>query len=253
MSKTLRATIPALILTLALCAAAMAQTPSERPDERRRLATGAAPIIAETVAPGETFLTIPYEFRRTGALKADLMGLSLFNKGVKAPAGTVGFWVNAFWSESRTWSGSLSKSGGDVWCFYPPPEDTKKPLCLILGPEKATIVPMADPYGIEDGLAVMGDPQFVTLPQIEEKPVSVPGDLRRVYHFVGWKRGFAQIEGWDNGRKRYNYRLPQRPDGSARLWTFAGEYWLSPAPGDPTRARVSGSSPSPATTGAAAP
>jgi hypothetical protein len=253
MANTSRATIPALILALVLCAGAAAQTPPERPDERRRLATGATPIVAETVAPGETFLTIPYEFRRAGVLKADLVGSSFLYKGVKAPAGTVGLWVNAFWSESRTWSGSLSKSGGDVWCFYPPPEDAKKPLCLMVGPEKATVLPLTNPYEIEDGVALLGDPQFVTLPQIEENSVRIPGDQRRVYHFVGWKRGFAQIEGWDNGRKMYNYRLPQRPDGSARLWTFVGEYWLSPVPGDPTRARVSGPPAAPATTGAAPP
>jgi len=252
MSNPSRAGLPALILALALCAVAAAQTPSERPDERRRLAPGAPPIVAETVAPGETFLTIPYAFRRTGVLTADLEGLSLFNKGVQAPAGTAGLWVDGFWSEARTWTGSLSRIGGEVWCFYPP-ANKGKPLCLMIGEKRTTLIPQSDPLEMENGVAILGDPQSLTMPQIEEKPVQLPLDQRKTYRFVGWKRGFAQVEGWDNGRKLYNYRLPQRPDGSARLWTFIGEYWLSPAPGDPTRARVSGSPIAPATSGAAPP
>jgi hypothetical protein len=252
MSKLSGMALPVLILALALATAAVAQTPSERPDQRHRLATGAAPIVAETVAPGETFLTIPYEFQRTGVLTADLAGLSLFNKGVQAPAGTAGLWVAGFWSEARTWTGSLSKIGGEVWCFYPP-ANKGRPLCLMIGEKWTTLIPQSDPFEMESGVAILGDPQLLTTPRIEEKPVQLPLDLRKAYRFVGWKRGFAQIEGWDNGRKMYNYRLPQRPDGSARLWTFVGEYWLSPVPGDPTRARVSGPPAAPATTGAAPP
>ncbi|EJL34561.1 hypothetical protein PMI01_01618 [Caulobacter sp. AP07] len=244
MSKMARATIPTLILTLALCAGAAAQTPSERPDERRRLATGAAPIVAETVAPGETFVTIPYEFRRAGALKADLVGISSPYKGVQAPAGTVGFRVGAF--------GSASRLGGDVWCFYPPTRNAR-PLCLMLGAERATVLPLTDPFEMDNGTALLGEPKYVNLPEIEEKPVQIPADLRMVYHFVGWKRGYAHVERWDNGRKVFNYRLPQGPDGGARLWTFVGEYWLSPVSKDPTRARVTAPPAVLARAGAAAP
>jgi hypothetical protein len=220
--------------------------PTDMAGEHRRLAPGAAPIAPETVGPGETIVTLPYEFQRAGVLKVDLTGISSLYKGVQAPAGSVGFRVGDFSSAS---GGGL---GGEIWCFFPPARNAR-PLCLMLGPERATVLPLTDPFEMDGGVALLGSPKYVNLPAIEEKPVQIPGDLRMTYRFVGWKHGHAHVERWNNGRKAFTYRLPRGLDGGVRVRTFVGDYRLDPVLDDRARARVSGPLIVPAQSSAAAP
>jgi hypothetical protein len=211
--------------------------------EHRKLAPGATPVVAETVGTGEAIVAFPYVFRRTGVLTQDVTGYSIMVRGVLAPAGSVGFYAGSFSAQAI--------DSRDVWCFLPPPDAAKtKTLCLMPGPKWAAILPKVDPYDI---VSFNGySPNYANLPVFEEKPVQIPGDLRLEYRFAGWKGDDALIVRWVNGRKSETSRLRKAPDGHVRLHTLAGDYRLEPAPGDPTRAKVT-PPPVAAKTGAAPP
>jgi len=194
------------------------------------------PVVAQAAGPDQTLVTFPFTFNRTGVLTADATGYSIWVKGVLAPAGSAGFYAGNF-----HWP--LAKTSGEVWCFPASPPKAAKALCLMLVGKLAIILPDINPYVITSFASSSGTFNFANAPAIEEKSVAIPGDLSMEYRFRRWKDSRALVEELAGGRRATLLDLPLGEDGRAKLHTLAGDYWLRPAPGDPTRVDVSPAAP----------
>jgi hypothetical protein len=193
------------------------------------------PVAAQVAGPDQTLIAFPFAFNRTGVLAADATGYSIWVKGVLAPAGSPGFYAGTFGL-------NLAKVSGEVWCF-PSTKTPAKALCLMVLGKLAIILPNINPYVITGATSSSGTFNYANAPVIEEKSVAIPGDLRMEYRFRRWKDSRAEVEELAGGRRVTLLDLPLGQDGRARLQTLAGDYWLSPAPNDSTRAEVSVAAP----------
>lgn len=192
-------------------------------------------VVAPLAGPGQTLVAFPFAFNRTGVLAADATGYSIWVKGVLVPAGSPGFYAGIF-------ELNLAKASGEVWCF-PSAQTPAKAVCLMLLGKLAIILPNINPYVITSFASSSGTFNYANAPTIEEKPVAIPGDLRMEYRFRRWKGSRAEVEELAGGRRVTLLDLPQEGGGGARLRTLAGDYWLRPAPGDPSRAEVTVAAP----------
>ncbi|RYH96629.1 MAG: hypothetical protein EON48_18650 [Acetobacteraceae bacterium] len=181
----------------------------------------------QAVSHGDVLLRIPFRYRHTAVLTEDVIGYSISVPGVRARAGTPGYYAATV----------ISPPGfdgpGDLWCFLL--TDTR-PLCLLRNqPTLAAIAPSGDNPWLWTQY-VTGTPfsDYVRTPIFSVQPVEIPGEHILEYRFDGWRDGVAQISERTGGRfVRDITSQPTRP-----LVTIAGLFSITPDPEHPDRARI---------------
>ncbi len=198
----------------------------------RRLA-GQPSVPASRIKPGETIVSEPFAFNRTAVLTNEVVGKTWRVKGLRIPAGSLGFYAGSF--------GKNASRQVPTWCLiYAASKGRMKRNCLMLYDNATVVVPGAiNIYGFSSfSVPVLGPTDYASTPAFEEKPIDIPGDLRLDYRFRRWGKSWAEIDVWANGEIADFQTAPKGADGRALLQTLGGGYWLSQPADDPKTAIV---------------
>ncbi len=178
-------------------------------------------------------------------LTKDLTNVNPLLKVVRVKAGAPGFFLGRF-AGTRT-----PPPGTEVWCFLAAPP-RKAParkeifpaewVCSQMPEQRepgfmSTVVDGFNPYAAYNIWWSSND-KVSFGPEFEEKPVTLPVELKTEYRFRRWTDTGAKIEEWVGGEKARDLSPQKQADGSVILETQVGEYRLSPAPSGRSRATV---------------
>jgi hypothetical protein len=189
------------------------------------------------VHAGEALVTFRYRYRHTAVLTEDVTGFSITVRGVKAPAGSPGYYAGTF----TTNYGRSNKAPFDMWCFLASAAGRDRdPLCLLRNlPGLAAIAPTRkNPWLWYQFSPMTGTFNYVHTPIFERRRVDLPVDLVLEYRFKGWRGEEAQVGLYAVGRHVVDLPVPRDPSGKARLRTVAGDFVISKISADPTAARI---------------
>ena len=198
---------------------------------------GAAVVQPRAVRDGEALVSVPYRYRHTAVLTEDVTGYSITVRGVRAPAGSPGYYAGAF----TTNYGRPDAAPFDMWCFLPNAAGgDRDPLCLFRNmPTLAAIAPTRDnPWLWYQFSPMTGTFNYVRTPIFERRRVDLPAELVLEYRFDGWQGEEARIGLYAAGRHVIDLPVPRDPSGRSRLSTIAGSFILSRDPADPAAARI---------------
>lgn len=200
-------------------------------------AAGPATVSPGQVRDGQPLVTIPYRYRHTAVLTENVRGFSITVRGVRAPAGSPGYYAGTFHS-SR---GSSNGAPFDMWCFLPPAAGGgRDTLCLLRDRQDlAAIAPTRNnPYLWYQFSPMTGTFNYVRTPMFERRRVDLPLDLGLDYRFDGWRGEEARIALFAGGRLVMDLPASRDSSGGTRLQTIAGNFVISRDPADPTAARI---------------
>ena len=241
-----------LLFLVAACATVSAPSPNMPPPIPAAELTGLPGVayseIVEAAGPpvigsgpiqdGQPLVTIPYRYRHTAVLTEDVRGFSITVRGVRAPAGSPGYYAGTF-SSSR---GSGNGAPFDMWCFLPRVasgggDDT---LCLLRNmPTLAAIAPTRNnPYLWSQFSPMTGTFNYVRTPVFERRRVDLPLALALEYRFDGWRGDEARIGLYAGGRHVVDLPVSRDPGGRPQLRTINGHFVILKDPADPAAARI---------------
>ena len=189
------------------------------------------------VHAGEAFVTIPYDYRHTAVLAEDVTGYSITVPGVRAPAGSLGYYAGTFFSSQ----GNRNGAPFDMWCFLPSAADHERdPVCLLRNmPGLAAIAPTREnPYLWHSFSPMTGTFNYVRTPIYERRPVDLGMDLTLEYRFAGWRGDEPRVALYAVGRRVRELSVPLDAGGQHRLSTIAGDLVITRDGADAAAARV---------------
>jgi hypothetical protein len=142
------------------------------------------------VRKGDVLLSVPYAYRRTGKLAADL---HVFGKDkLVLRAGAPGYYAGSFGF------GGVN-AGAETWCFLPRAAGQKEDdVCLMRGADKTTIVPVFS-AALVTSLYFYGRSDFADPFAVTEQPVNLGDDLRLEYKFGTQVSNTLHLDYWVGG------------------------------------------------------
>jgi hypothetical protein len=199
-------------------------------------------VATPTVHPGPVrdggpLVTIPYRYRHTAVLTEDVMGYSITVRGVRAPAGSPGYYAGTFHSSG----GSNNGAPFDMWCFLPRAAGgDRDTLCLLRNfPTIAAIAPTrSNPYLWYQFSPMTGTFNYVRTPIFERRRVDLPLALALEYRFSGWRGDEPRIALFAGGRHVMDLPVSRDPSGRPQLLTIGGHFVITKDPADPAAARI---------------
>ncbi len=172
--------------------------------------------------------SIPFDYRRTGILKSDIIAKPIFKEKTYLKAGAVGYWAGRFTSQivtTRNYSGSSygPKTMTEIWCFFGKDGKDRDAYICIQDGETSTNVLSTNrkPYMLTEFSSSINEPEL-DRPKIEEKQLDVAPDLAIEYRFDKFKKNYAVINEYINDELVKTDTLPLETDGSAILITPLG-------------------------------
>lgn len=200
-------------------------------------AAGAPAVAAGAVADGKPLVTIPYRYRHTAVLTQDVTGFSITVRGVKATAGSPGYYAGTF-TGSRS---SSNKAPWDMWCFLRGGAGSgRDPICLFRNlPGLAAIAPTrSNPWLWYSFSPMTGTFNYVKTPIFERRRVELPVPLALEYRFEGWRGEDPKVALYAVGGRVLDLPLARDSSGRPRLATVAGPFVVTRDPADPAAARI---------------
>lgn len=200
-------------------------------------AAGPAVVASGPVADGMSLVTVPYRYRHTAVLTRDVTGFSITVRGVRATAGSPGYYAGTF-TGSR---GGNERAPNDMWCFLRgAPDSGRDPLCLFRNlPGLAAIAPTrSNPYLWYAFSPMTGTFNYVRTPIFERRRVDLPLDLTLEYRFRGWRGEQPRVVLYAVGGQVLDLPLSRDPSGRATIATIAGSFAITRDPADPAAARI---------------
>jgi hypothetical protein len=200
-------------------------------------AAGAPVVAGGPVRDGQALVAIPYRYRHTAVLTQDVTGFSFTVRGVRATAGSPGYYAGTFTS-SR---GSSNGAPFDMWCFLRgDPGSGRDPLCLLRNlPGLAAIAPTrSNPWLWYAFSPMTGTFNYVKTPIFERRRVDLPVALTLEYRFAGWRGDEPKVVLYAVGGRVFDLPVARDPSGRTPLPTIAGRFVITRDPADPTAARV---------------
>jgi len=196
------------------------------------------PVVRPGAAhAGEALVTIPYRYRHTAVLTEDVTGFSITVRGVRAAAGSPGYYAGTF----STNYGRRNGAPFDMWCFLPrAAAGDRDVLCLLRNlPGLAAIAPTRNnPYLWYQFSPMTGTFNYARTPIFERRRVDLPVDLVLEYRFDGWRGEEARVGLYAVGRHVVDLPVPRDSSGRPRLATIAGSFLISRDAADPAAARI---------------
>jgi hypothetical protein len=200
-------------------------------------AAGAPVVATGPVQDGKALVTIPYRYRHTAILTRDVTGFSFTVRGVRATAGSPGYYAGTF-TGSR---GSGNRAPWDMWCFLRgEPGSGRDPLCLFRNlPGLAAIAPTrSNPWLWYSFSPMTGTFNYVKTPIFERRRVDLPLALTLEYRFEGWRGEEPRVALYAAGGRVLELPPSRDPSGRTRLATIAGPFAVTRDPADPAAARI---------------
>ena len=193
-------------------------------------ASGEPSVANASVAQDEVLLSIPFRYRHTAVLTADVVGFSITVSGVQAPAGAPGYYAGTFGAAGGTLQAPRQM---DMWCFLPGESGGEREnLCLLRwNPSVAAIAPTRlNPYLWTQFSPATGTFDYVNAPVFERRDVEIPRNLVLEYRFERWTGDGVRLVEYAVGRRTRELVLPAI-DGAATLRTIAGDYSITQSDG----------------------
>lgn len=190
------------------------------------------------VHAGEALATIPYRYRHTAVLTEDVTGFSITVRGVRAPAGSPGYYAGTFSSNQ----GNRSGAPFDMWCFLPRADaGSADPVCFLRNmPALAAIAPTREnPYLWYSFSPMTGTFNYVHTPIFERRAVDLGVTLTVEYRFGGWHGDEPRVALYAVGRHVRDLSVPRDAAGRFQLSTISGTFVITRDDADPAAARIS--------------
>jgi hypothetical protein len=196
-------------------------------------------VASGVVGRDQTLVSVPYSYRRTAVLTADLISLRkawlIPKPQVTLKAGAIGYWAGRFYERPKDIyanaliSSAPSKASGytDVWCFFGvDARDKPYSTCVRTNEDFDYELLFA---GSRWYLPNITYEEVSTVAQLkfEERPVQFEQDLRLEYRFREWDAGDVDVLLYANGVQLSNRPARRQPDGSALYRSPAGELRLT--------------------------
>jgi len=180
------------------------------------------------VAKNGIIASVPFDYRRTGILKTDIIAKPIFKEKTYLKAGAVGYWAGRFTTQlvtTRNYGGSSygPKSMTEIWCFFGKDGKDRDAYICIQDGEASTNVLSTNrkPYMLTEFSSSVGEPEL-DRPKIEEKQLDIAPDLALEYRFEKFKKNYAVVNQYINSELVKTDTLPLENDGSAILITPLG-------------------------------
>lgn len=184
-----------------------------------RLGVGDVTRAEGVIARGDSVISFPFEYRRTGILQNDVRGNGRNALGtLYAAAGTPGYLLGSYRMGQRD-------VGTPVWCFFRPEQiNIENIICFFGGYQGvSTVLDFAGrPLLLSRFEMNMNRNRTSDAPIVEEGPVTLPFPLRATYRFVAW-RGDTVVLDISNGEHDIGrYYVEPNARGETVLRTVAG-------------------------------
>lgn len=183
-------------------------------------------LISGAITKGRPFLKVPYNYRRTGTLGADIsvIGLVALKKGAK------GYWAGNNWATStvvngRTWGASRTNDRSDVWCFFGSNNfNSNHGLCIRNDSVSSTVVLSRYKPHLLSSFTTNNSQMYSQLIAIQEAPMKIFNNQIVEYRFDGWEDAGISVDIYVEGKFQAKQKFPFYSDGIVLAHTIDGSY-----------------------------
>jgi hypothetical protein len=188
-----------------------------------RLREGDVRVASGIVARDQPLVSIPYAYRRTAVLTADVADGGFWGGGnrIYLKAGAKGYWAGSFSSGSFL----LSSASRNLWCFFGVNQRDVATQACFLSDFNGKFIMVAGGHLVTSFVLPQSVVGTLDL-NFEEKVVEILADARLEYRFREWDDKDADVHLFVGNSFINNSAIGRQADGSALLFTQAGQVRL---------------------------
>lgn len=184
-----------------------------------------ATLVTGIISIKDSFLKVPYQYRRTGILKSDVVIKSMFGDIVLIKAGAKGYWAGRF---QVTDYGIQSQA--EIWCFFGKDKgDRDTHQCFKENQYSSDLLYIYRAPYILDNFSSPQNNLYTSKPEYEEADVKIADNLEISYSVLSYGKKFGTIGLSVNGELANEVNFQVNENGEGTVATPVGTILIKPA------------------------